>query len=112
MSMEALVSFGIIRYLYKNRDGRYRPASMLVAPLIGGLAMIGGVYLLMANRDALAGASHHPFVESIPYVVLLVFLAGIGLGLYYRKFRPDHYQGVGRFVHHDVGEALPATAAD
>lgn len=94
----------------------YRPASMLVAPLIGGLAMIGGAYLLVASRDALAGASHNPCAESIPYVVLLVFLAGIGLGLYYRKFRPDHYQGVGRFVHHHVGEGLPvtspATAAD
>jgi hypothetical protein len=84
-----------------NREGGYRPASMLIAPLIGGLGMIGGAYLLMDNRDALAGATHNPFVESIPYVILLVYLAGIGLAVYYRKFSPDRYQGVGRFVHHE-----------
>lgn len=109
MCMEALVSFGIIRYLFKNREGGYRPASMLIAPLIGGLCMVGGAFLLMDNRDALAGATHNPFVESIPYVILLVFLAGIGLALYYRKFSPGRYQGVGRFVHHEVGDSLPET---
>lgn len=110
LCMEALVSFGIIRYLYRHREGGYRPASMLVAPLIGGLAMVGGAFLLMDNRNALAGASSNPFVESIPYVDLLIFLAGIALALYYRKFKPDRYQGVGRFVHHDVDESLPDTS--
>jgi hypothetical protein len=37
----------------------------------------------------------------------VAFLAGIGLAVYYRKFSPDRYQGVGRFVHHEVGDSLP-----
>lgn len=106
MCMEALVSFGIVRYMYRNRGDGYRPISMLIAPLIGGLAMIGGAYLLVDNRTALAGAAHVPFVESIPYVILLVFAAGAALALYYRRFSPERYEAVGRFVHHDVDEPL------
>jgi amino acid transporter len=100
--IQAIVSFAIIRFfLTRARDG-FHWWKTLVAPVIGGLSQLGACYLLIKNRSLLSGAGDALFVKAIPWVVLIIFLAGIGLALYYRSSRPDKYRAIGRFVHEDA----------
>ena len=102
LAIQALVSFAIIRFFWvKARDG-FHWWKTLVAPIIGGLAQIGACYLLIKNRPALSGAGDVLYVKLIPWVVLAIFLAGIGLALYYRSAQQDRYRAIGRFVHEDA----------
>jgi amino acid transporter len=102
LAIQALVSFAIIKFfMTKARDG-FNLWKTLVAPVIGGLAQIGACYLLIKNRGLLSGAGGVLYVKLIPWVVLAIFLAGIGLALYYRSSRPERYRAIGHFVHEDA----------
>ena len=96
--VQALCSVAIIRYfLTEARDG-FHWWRTLVAPLIGTAAMIGACYLLIANRADLSGAGSAWFIKYIPWEVLVVFLIGIGFGLYYRSTDRARYDNIGRHV--------------
>jgi amino acid transporter len=100
--IQALVSFAIIKYfLNEARDG-FHWWKTLVAPVVGGIAQLAACYLLIKNRSLLSGAGDALFVKAIPWVVVIIFLAGIGLALYYRSARPERYRAIGRFVHEDA----------
>jgi amino acid transporter len=102
LAIQALVSFAIIKFfLTTARDG-FHWWKTLVAPIIGGIAQIGACYLLIKNRPALSGAGDVFFVKVIPWLVVLAFLAGIGLALYYRSSSRERYRAIGRFVHEDA----------
>jgi amino acid transporter len=102
LAIQALVSFAIIKFfLTSARDG-FHWWKTLVAPTIGGLAQIGACYLLIKNRGLLSGAADVPFIKAIPFVVAAMFLAGVGLALYYRSARTERYRAIGRFVHEDA----------
>ncbi|MEA2268318.1 MAG: hypothetical protein QOC64_928 [Solirubrobacteraceae bacterium] len=102
LAIQALVSFAIIKFfLQQARDG-FHWFKTLVAPVIGGLAQIAACYLLIKNRSLLSGAGDALFVKAIPWIVLIIFLAGIGLALYYRSAQRERYDAIGRFVHEDV----------
>jgi amino acid transporter len=102
LAIQALVSFAIIKYfLTTARDG-FHPWKTLIAPIIGGLAQIGACILLIKNRSLLSGAGDVLYVKIIPFVVLAIFLAGIGLALYYRAASRERYQAIGRFVHEEA----------
>jgi hypothetical protein len=49
-----------------------------------------------------------PFVTLIPAITLLVFLAGVGLAVWFRLRDPARYGAVGRFVHEDALAEEPA----
>jgi amino acid transporter len=102
LAIQALVSFAIIKFfLNQARDG-FHWWKTLVAPVIGGVAQIGACILLIKNRSLLSGAGDALFVKAIPWVVLIIFLAGIGLALYYRSASRERYRAIGRFVHEDA----------
>jgi amino acid transporter len=102
LAIQALVSFAIIRFfLTRARDG-FHWWKTLVAPVLGGIAQIAACYLLIKNRSLLSGAGDALFVKAIPWVVLIIFLAGIGLALYYRSASQERYRAIGRFVHEDA----------
>jgi amino acid transporter len=102
LGIQALVSFAIIRFfLTKARDG-FHWWKTLVAPIIGGLAQIGACYLLIKNRSLLSGAGDALFIKLIPWVVLAIFLGGIGLALYYRSASQERYRAIGHFVHEEA----------
>ncbi|MEV0183226.1 hypothetical protein AB0I54_28615 [Streptomyces sp. NPDC050625] len=44
------------------------------------------------------------FFKAIPWIVGLVFCAGIGLGLYLRSRHPEPYEILGRIVLEDAGK--------
>jgi hypothetical protein len=102
LGIQALVSFAVIKYfLTTARDG-FHWFKTLVAPLIGGLAQVGACILLIKNRFLLSGAEDALYIKLIPWVVVAIFLAGMGLALYYRTANPPRYRAIGRFVHEDV----------
>jgi amino acid transporter len=102
LGIQALVSFAVIKYfLTTARDG-FHWFKTLVAPLIGGLAQVGACILLIKNRFLLSGAEDALYIKLIPWVVVAIFLAGMGLAMYYRTSDPSRYRAIGRFVHEDV----------
>ena len=102
LAIQALVSFAVIKFfLTTARDG-FNWWKTLVAPVIGGIAQIGACYLLIKNRPALSGAGDVFFVKIIPWLVVLGFLLGVGVALYYRANSKERYRAIGRFVHEDA----------
>jgi hypothetical protein len=95
LAIQALVSLAVIRYfLVHARDGFHWWATFL-APILGGLAMVGGVILLMSNRDALSGAGTAPFVQAMPWIILGLFVAGVVAALGFRASGSARYQSIG-----------------
>ncbi|GAA4553570.1 APC family permease [Pseudonocardia xishanensis] len=98
LALQGVVCVSIIRFfLTRARDG-FGWFSTLVAPVIGGLAMFGACYLLIANRATLAAADDSPFVTAIPWVVCAIFVVGMGIAWYLRANRPAVYEGLGHFT--------------
>jgi amino acid transporter len=110
--VQALTSAAIVRYfLTEARDG-FHWWRTLAAPIIGGAAMIGACWLLIANRAALSGAGGVLFIKVIPWAVLAVFLIGVGIGLYYRRADAERHRSIGRLVLEDPSpEGLAGLAA-
>lgn len=107
LGVQALVSVAIIRYfLTTARDG-FHWWSTLVAPVIGGLAMVGACVLLVVNRSDLSGAGDTPYIRYLPWIVLAMFVAGMVVALVIRARRPDMYARLG---HHEFAEELPEGA--
>lgn len=102
LSVQALVCLAIIRYFWTTGRDRFSLWRTLVAPIIGFMAQVGAVYLLLDNRSTLSGAGDALYVKAIPFAIAFVFLAGIGLALYYRQRDTTRYVAIGRFVHEDA----------
>jgi amino acid transporter len=101
LAVQAIASIAIVRYfLTSARDG-FHWWRTLVAPVIGGVAQIGACYLLIANRGALAGAADALFVKAIPWMVLAVFVGGMGVALWMRSTARERFAGIGSFEHDD-----------
>jgi hypothetical protein len=63
---------------------------------------ITACYLLVANRESLAGASGVPFVTAIPYATAAIFLVGVVAALVIRARSAERYGAIGRFVQEDA----------
>src|SRR5436305_12733141 len=84
LGVQALASVAIIRYfLTTARDG-FRWWSTLVAPVLGGAAMVGACFLLISNRAALAGDGDAGFIKYLPWIVLGMFGIGVVIALVMR----------------------------
>src|SRR6202000_2979031 len=98
LAVQAVCSIAIIRFfLTEARDG-FHPVKTLIAPIIGFVAMVGACYLLISNRAVLSGAGSATFIKLVPWVVLIVFLIGCGMALYFRSRSRETYSAIGRFV--------------
>ena len=102
LGVQALTSFAIVRYFWTVDRAHFHPWKTLIAPLVGGGLMVFSAFLLLKNRDTLAGASNVLFVQAIPWVMLAIFLLGVGAALYFKARDTDRYAAVGRFVHEDA----------
>src|SRR3954463_13113907 len=102
LAVQGLCSVAIIRFfLTEARDG-FHWFKTLVAPVIGALAMAGACYLLISNRAVLSGAGDSLFIKAIPWVVLVVFGAGMVLGLVMRSRSKETYAKIGRFDREEI----------
>ncbi|MEV7600764.1 APC family permease [Kitasatospora sp. NPDC089797] len=105
--VQTLCSFAVVGYFHVQ--GRHPETAhwcrTLLAPLVGGVAMGAVVVLLVLNRGAVAGAAAGTLVfRLIPYLVVGVFLGGIGTALVLRRLRPELYARMGRIVLEDAVE--------
>jgi amino acid transporter len=102
LAVQGLCSVAIIRFfLTEARDG-FHWFKTLVAPLVGTLAMAGACYLLISNRAVLSGAGDALFIKAVPWVVLVVFAAGMVLGLVLRRRSRETYAKIGRFSREEI----------
>jgi hypothetical protein len=98
LAVQGLTSVAIIRYfLTTARDG-FHWFTTLVAPVLGGLAMAGACYLLIANRDTLAAADDATFITLLPWTVLAIFIGGMAIAAWLRARRPHLYADLGHFT--------------
>lgn len=78
----------------------------LLAPIVGGLGMLLVLYLMLSNLSAAAGAASETlFFDLIPYIVIGVFAAGVGYGLWLRSHDSILYARIGRVVFEESAEA-------
>lgn len=97
LAVQALVCVAIIRYFRTTARDGFGWWSTLVAPVLGGLAMVGACVLLIVNRGDLSGAGDALYIQVLPWVVLAVFVAGAGVALALRTRRPDVYARLGHY---------------
>lgn len=98
LAVQALVCVAIIRYFLTTARDAFHWWTTLVAPLVGGAAMVGACYLLVNNRATLSGAAGAPFITLLPWVVVAMFLAGVVIALVMRTRHPNRYAGLGHFT--------------
>jgi hypothetical protein len=106
LGVQALVSVAIIRYFLTTGRPYFHWWSTLVAPVIGFLAMVWACVLLVVNRGALAGAADALYIQILPWVVLVVFVAGMVLAAFLRARYPQRYARIGQF---EVSETVEPT---
>ena len=98
LAVQALVSVAIVRYFLVTARADFSVWGTLVAPILGGLAMVGAIVLLLSNLGALSGAGDAAFVRAVPWVVLGLFVAGILTAIVFRVRAPGRYQRIGSFT--------------
>ncbi|WP_327088256.1 APC family permease [Nonomuraea sp. NBC_01738] len=105
--VQTLCSFSVIGYFHVRRK-HPETANIwrtLIAPLVGGLAMIYVVALLFQNQEAAAGeASKSAFFTAIPWIVAALAVLGASTALYLRATNPAKYAVIGRIVLEDTAE--------
>jgi amino acid transporter len=98
LGVQALASIAIIRYFLTNARDGFHWWSTFLAPVIGGAAMIGACYLLVANRSALAGDGDAGFIKYLPFTALGMFAIGVVIALVLRARSKDKYADLGHFT--------------
>jgi amino acid transporter len=101
LGLQALVSVAIIRYFLRpeNADGRHW-FKTLVAPIVATITQGIAIYLMIANREQLAGSVG--YVRAMPYIVPGIFVLGLLLAAIYRARANHRYVAVGHFVHEEA----------
>jgi len=105
--VQTLSSFAVIGYfhVHKRHPENHHILQTLVAPLVGGLAMIAVVYLLIDNLDAAAGAASETLVfDLIPWIVVGIFVFGFLAALWLRSARPEAYERIAWIIYRDTAE--------
>jgi amino acid transporter len=112
LAVQATVSLAIVRYfLTEARDGFHWWKTFL-APIIGGLAQAGAIYLLIDNRQFLA-AGNPPFIKYMPWIVLGMALIGVVLALWMKLRDAPRYGQIGAHDHDDgVPSGVVGASAD
>jgi amino acid transporter len=101
LAVQALTSLAIIKYFWTTARDGFSWWKTLVAPLLGGAGCVVAGVLMMQNRTTLAGGNPL-YIEFIWVPIVLFFVVGVGMALYYRSNDPQRYAAIGRFVHQDA----------
>ena len=91
-----LCSAAIVRYFLVHRRDEFHIIRTLIAPVLGFLGCAYAAYLLHDNREFLAGGKAL-WVDYLAVAVLIFFLIGAGLALFYRSRNPERYAAIGEF---------------
>ena len=105
--VQAICSAAVIWYFWVRKTHRGNVITTLVAPLIGGVAMLYVVWLLWDNRAFAAGYAANSLVfKSGPYIILGVFVLGLAYAGWMRIAKPEAYAEIGRTVIEDAHERV------
>ncbi|WP_427019145.1 APC family permease (plasmid) [Pseudarthrobacter sp. P1] len=89
---------------FRNHHPEEKAWRTKVAPILGGLGMLGVVILMCLNLDTAAGpAASSLLFKLIPYIAAGLFILGAGQALYLRKTNPLKYETIGHVVLADDG---------
>ncbi|WP_330179206.1 APC family permease [Nocardia sp. NBC_01503] len=103
--VQAVCSFAVMAYFRNNHPETRHWFKTFLAPLIGGVAMLGVVVLLVVNMGTAAGSEAGSLVlKATPYLVGLVILAGLGYATYLKRREPARYALLGRAVLEETHE--------
>lgn len=97
--VQSVCSFAVMAYFRKNHPESRHWFRTFLAPLIGGVAMLGVVALLIFNMDTAAGAEANSLVlRATPWIVAVIAILGIGYAQYLKRKNPARYELLGRTV--------------
>lgn len=104
--VQTLSSFAVVGYFHARKHAQSgNLITTLVAPIVGGVAMIAVVYLLLSNLSSAAGVAAQTLVfDLIPWIVIGIFAVGLVAALYMRARRPDAYQRIAWIIYRDTAE--------
>ncbi|MFG1706929.1 APC family permease [Nonomuraea sp. M3C6] len=105
--VQSLCSFSVIGYFHvkKKHPETANIWRTMIAPLVGGVAMLYVVVLLFQNQEAAAGeASKTLLFKLIPWIVLAFAALGAGLAVYLKARNPVKFEIIGRVVLEDTLE--------
>ncbi|MEU0411262.1 APC family permease [Streptomyces griseorubiginosus] len=103
--VQAVCSFAVLAYFRTHHPESRHWFRTLVAPLIGGVAMLGVVALLVSNMGAAAGTESGSLVlKATPWLVAAVAALGVGYAQYLKRRSPERYLLLGRTVLEETRE--------
>lgn len=103
--VQAVTSFAVMNYFRHNHPESRHWFKTFLAPLIGGVAMLGVVLLLVVNMDTAAGTEAGSLIlKATPWLVAAVAAVGLGYATYLKKTDPDRYALLGRTVLEETHE--------
>jgi amino acid transporter len=111
--VQSISSLAVVAYFHIQKQHPETASwwRTLLAPLLGAAGMTYVVYLLFDNLKFAAGAaSGSPVFTATPWIVLGVFVLGLGVALAIRAFDPARYARIGRVVmaeSHDRDATVP-----
>ena len=89
--LQVTVAVSVIAFFRKRGDKRMWATA--IAPGIAAVALAVVVILAVTNYSMLTG-SDSPVINSIPWILPVVVVAGLGYGLWLRSRRPEVYAGI------------------
>lgn len=104
--IQALVMAATIVYYRRFHPAEAHWFSTLVAPLIGGVGLLGMIYLLLTNLSAAAGpAAHTVLFHLIPWIDTGLGVGGMLWAYHLLRHRPERYAVIGRVIFDETTEA-------
>ncbi|GHE45710.1 APC family permease [Streptomyces capitiformicae] len=103
--VQAVCSFAVLAYFRSHHPESRHWFRTLVAPLVGGVAMLAVVVLLVSNMGVAAGPESGSFVlRATPWIVALIAVGGIAYAQYLKRRAPERYALLGRTVLEETKE--------
>lgn len=96
LSVQAVVSLAVLVYYVRFHKDEVHWWTTVLAPVLAFISQGYVVYLLFTNIDFLgAGYGYARLFGPIDAAVVLI---GVGLAFYYKKFKPETFEKVGRLI--------------
>ena len=112
MLVQAICSAAVISYFWVKKTHKGNVITTLICPLIGGVGMMYVVWALWQSLAVAAGAASNSYVlKAGPYMLLAVFVIGLGYAIWLRTAKPNDYAEIGRTVMEDTHERSDAVSA-
>lgn len=90
--LQAAAAFAVVGFFLRRSDRRW--LSTIVAPLVGGIGLVGASVFVIVGYPLLSG-SETGLVNQLPWLLALAAAIGVGYALWLRSRRPEVYAAMG-----------------